>query len=84
MVLPLFGIFRMDFMAAMINAPIFVGKLISLRLMPHDSISLFLALLHISSGFLELSSALWIATRCDFDRVGIHDSLRLTNFSFFE
>jgi hypothetical protein len=69
MVLPLFGIFRMDFMAAMINAPIFVGKLISLR---HDSISLFLALLQISSGFLELSSALWIVTRCECHRVGIH------------
>ena len=72
MVLPLFGIFRMDFIAAMINAPIFVGKLISLRLMPHDSISLFLALLQISSGFLELSSALWIVTRCECHRVGIH------------
>ena len=71
MVLPLLGIFRMDFMAAMNNAPIFVGKLNSLRLM-HDSISLFLALLQISSGFLELSSALWIVTRCECHRVGIH------------
>jgi hypothetical protein len=43
----------MDFMAVMIYAPVFVGKLISLRLMPHDSISLFLALLHIRMGFLE-------------------------------
>jgi hypothetical protein len=80
MVLSLFGIF----MAVMIYAPVFVGKLISLRLMPHDSISLFLALLHIRMGFLELSSAPWIATRCDFDRVGIRDFLRLIYFSFSE
>jgi hypothetical protein len=31
----------MEFMAVMINAPVFVGKLISLRFMPHDSIRLF-------------------------------------------
>jgi hypothetical protein len=54
MVLSLFGIFHVDLMAVAIYAPVFVGKLISSRLMPHDSIiSIFLALLHIRMGFLE-------------------------------
>jgi hypothetical protein len=35
----------------MIYAPVFAGKLIFLRLIPHDSIS---SLLHIRIGFLEL------------------------------
>jgi hypothetical protein len=82
MVLSLFGIFYMDFIAAMIYAPVFAGKLTFLRLIPHDSISLFLAFLHIRIGFLELSSALWIA-RCDFDRVGIRDYSFLRSINCF-
>jgi hypothetical protein len=83
-------------MAVMINGPVVIWKII-FRLVTHDQISLFQAHLHIrkeflalSSGFLEgfclwiifLALALWIATRCDYDRAGIYPLLRLIHFSF--
>jgi hypothetical protein len=73
-------------MAVIIDAPVFIWTLNLLRLIPHDQISLFrapphicIAILELSSGFLDTFAfglffpaiALWIATRCDCDRVGI-------------
>jgi hypothetical protein len=93
---------NLNLMAVMIDGPVVIWKLNLLRLIPHDQISLFRALPHICIEYLELSSgflgyfclwiifpallALWVATRCDFDRVGIRDYplLGLIHFSFSE